>query len=185
MSTLPKRSELPKEQTWNLEALFASEAHWRAALEEAAQSVEEVKPFAGRLAESPQVLLQALETYHTRMLGAMKVAQYASLQLSTEGTNPHFIRMVGEARAVVAALAAAGAYLEPELLSLPKETLEAFMQAEPGLAVYRHYFEALQARRPHVRSSEVETVLAAVSDPLGGHSATAAAATNADMQFRP
>jgi hypothetical protein len=51
--------------------------------------------------------------------------------------------------------------------------------AEPGLAVYRHYFEALQARKPHVRSSEVETVLAAVSDPLGGHSATAAAATTA------
>ncbi|KZK16834.1 oligoendopeptidase F [Meiothermus taiwanensis] len=185
MSTLPKRAELPKEQTWNLEALFASEAHWRAALEKAAQSVEEVRPFAGRLAESPQVLLQALETYYTRMLEAMKVALYASLQLSTEGTNPEFIRMAGEARSVVAQLSAAGAYLEPEILSLPQETLEAFMQAEPGLAVYRHYFEALQARKPHVRSSEVETVLAAVSDPLGGHSATAAAATNADMQFRP
>jgi oligoendopeptidase F len=185
MSTLPPRAELPKEQTWNLEALFASEAHWRAALEEAARSVEAVKPFAGRLAESPQVLLQALETYYTRMLGAMKAAQYASLQLSTEGTNPHFMRMVGEARAVVAELAAAGAYLEPELLRLPKETLEHFLEALPELAVYRHYFEALQIRQPHIRSGEVETVLAAASDPLGAHAATANAATNADMQFRP
>jgi len=185
MSTLPKRSELPKEQTWNLEALFASEAEWRAALEEAARSVEAVRPFAGRLGESPQVLLQALRTCETRMLEAMKVLQYASLQLSTEGTNPHFIRMVGEARAVVAELAAAGAYLEPELLSLPKETLERFLEAEPELAVYRHYFEALQIRQPHIQSGEVEALLAAASDPLGGHAATANAATNADMQFRP
>ncbi|WP_243455268.1 oligoendopeptidase F [Meiothermus sp. CFH 77666] len=185
MSALPKRTELPREQTWNLEALFASEAEWRTALEEAARAVEEVKPFAGRLGESPQLLLQALQTYETRMLQAMKVFQYASLNLATDGANPAFTRMVGEARAVVTRLAAAGAYLEPEILSIPAETLERFMQSEPALAVYRHYFEALQTRQPHVRSEEVEAVLAAVSDPLGGHAATAYAATNADMQFRP
>lgn len=185
MSTLPKRSELPKEQTWNLEALFPSEAEWQKALEEAACSVEEVKPFAGRLGESVQVLLEALQTYETRMLKAMKVFQYASLQLATEGTNPAFSRMVGEARAVVAQLAAAGAYLEPEILRIPPETLERYMQLEPALAVYRHYFEALQSRQTHVRSGEVEAVLAAASDPLGAHAATAYAATNADMQFRP
>ncbi len=185
MSALPKRSELPKEQTWNLEALFASEAEWCAALEEAARAVEEVKPFAGRLGESPQLLLQALQTYETHMLQAMKVFQYASLQLATDSANPAFTRMVGEARAVVTRLAAAGAYLEPEILGIPAPTLERFMQSEPTLAVYRHYFEALQTRQPHVRSEEVEAVLAAVSDPLGGHAATAYAATNADMQFRP
>lgn len=185
MSTLPKRSELPKEQTWNINDLFASEAEWRAALEKAASAAEEVKPFAGRLGESPQLLLKALQTYETRMLQAMKVSQYASLQLATDSANPTFTRMVSEARTVVTRLAAAGAYLEPEILSIPVETLERFMQSEPALAVYRHYFEALQIRQPHVRSKEVEAVLAAVSDPLGGHAATAYAATNADMQFRP
>lgn len=185
MSALPKRTELPQEQTWNIEALFASEAEWRTALENAANSVEEIKPFAGRLGESPQIMLQALQTYETRMLAAMKVAQYASLQLSTEGTNATFSSMFSEARGMVARLAAAGAYLEPELLTIEPEKLERFLQAEPALAVYRHYFDGLQTRRPHVRSGEVEAVLAAVSDPLGGHSATASAATNADMQFRP
>ncbi len=185
MKTLPKRSELPKEQTWNLEALFPSPAAWQAALEEATRSTKEIEAFAGRLAESPQTLLAALETYQSRLLAAMKVFQYASLQLATEGTNPEFIRMVAEARGMLARLAAAGAYLEPELLRLKPEQLEAFMEAEPALALYRHYFDGLLARKPHVRSSEVEAVLAEVSDPLSAHSATASAATNADMQFRP
>lgn len=185
MSSLPKRSELPKEQTWNIEALFASEADWRTALESAEGSIEEVRPFAGRLGESPQVMLQALQVYETRMLAAMKVVQYASLQLSTEGTNATFISMLSEARGLVARLSAAGAYIEPELLAVAPETLERFMQAEPALAVYRHYFDGLQKRKSHIRSSVVEEVLAAASDPLGGHGATAFAATNADMQFRP
>ncbi|RDI96097.1 oligoendopeptidase F [Meiothermus sp. QL-1] len=184
MRPLPKRSELPKEQTWNLEALFPSEAAWRQALEEAKGYPEALAPFAGRL-DSPQQVLRALETYHERMLAAMKVFQYASLSLATDGTNPQYSRMVGEARAVLARLAAAGAYLEPELLALGKERLAAFIEQEPALAVYRHYFEALEARRPHIRSQEVEAVLAAAADPLAGHSATAYAATNADMRFRP
>ncbi|MCS7068142.1 MAG: oligoendopeptidase F [Meiothermus sp.] len=185
MRTLPKRSDLPKEQTWNLEAFFASEAEWRAALLEAARAVAEVRPFAGRLAESAATLRTALQTYETRMLQAMKVFQYASLQLATDGTNPAFTRMVGEARAVVTQLAAAGAYLEPELLRIPAETLEAFMQAEPALRVYRHYLEALKTRQLHILSEEVEAVLASAADPLSAHAATAYAATNADMQFRP
>ncbi|RIH87714.1 Oligoendopeptidase F, plasmid [Meiothermus luteus] len=185
MKPLPKRSELPKEQTWNLEALFPSEAEWKKALEEATGYPEEVGRFAGRLGESAKTLLEALETYHERMLFAMKVLQYASLQRATDGTNPTFSRMVGEAQSMLARLAAAGAYLEPELLSLGWEKLEAYIREEPALGVYRHYFEALERRRPHVLSREVEAVLAAASDPLRGHSATAYAATNADMQFRP
>jgi oligoendopeptidase F len=58
------------------------------------------------------------------------------------------------------------------------------MRSEPKLAVYRHYLEALFKRKPHVRSSEVEAVMAAASDSLGGHQASASAATNADIVFR-
>lgn len=182
---LPKRSELPREQTWNVEALFASEADWRQALEAASASSEQLEPFVGRLGESAQVLLQALQTRDELSLAASKVAMYASLLLSTEGGNANFSSMSSEARGMVAQLAAAGAYIEPEILGLEPGKLEQFMQDEPGLAVYRHYLEALQERGAFTRSSEVEALLAQVSDPLGGHSATASAATNADMGFRP
>lgn len=182
---LPKRSELPKEQSWNVEALFASEAEWRKALEAAWASSEELKPFMGRLGESAQVLLQALQTRDELSLAASKVGMYASLQLSTEGGNATYTSMSSEARGMIARLAAAGAYIEPEILDLGRETLEQFLRQEPGLAVYRHYLEALQERGAFTRSPEVEALLAQVSDPLGGHSATASAATNADMGFRP
>jgi len=183
--TLPKRSELPLEQTWNLEPLFASEADWKAALEQATASTKELQPFAGRLSESGKTLLQALQTQDRLSLEASKVAMYASLQLSTDGANPQYSTMLSQARGMLAQLGAAAAYLEPEILAIPAKRLEALVQEESGLEIYPHYLEALHLRKPHVRSTEVEVVLAQASDALGGHSASASAATNADMRFRP
>lgn len=185
ISTLPKRSELPKEQTWNIEALFSTEAEWRAALGRAAASARELGFFAGRLAESGHTLLAALETRERLGLEVSRVVMYASLQQSTDGGNALYTSMLSEARAVAAQIASAGAYLEPEILAISVERLGALIAQEPGLAAYRHYLDGLQLRKPHVRSAEVEAVMAQASDPLGGHGATASAATNADMTFRP
>lgn len=185
VNTLPRRSELPREQTWNIEALFASSEEWQRALEAVLAEVSELEPFKGRLEESAQVLLQALQIRDRLQLEAGKVLMYASLNHSTDGSDPLYTTMLTQARAAVARLGAAAAYIEPEILGIPVQRLEQWMQAEPQLAIYRHYFEGLQTRKPFVRSGEVEAVLAEVSDPLAGHSATASAATNADMTFRP
>lgn len=184
-ATLPKRSELPKEQTWNVEALFASEADWRVAYEQALAANRELEPFAGHLAESGKTLLDTLETRERLNLGAFKVFMYASLQQSTDGGNAAYTSMFSQARGLLAEAGAAAAYIEPEILAIPAERLEALIKSEPGLETYRHYFGGLGLRKPHVRSGEVEEVMAQVSDALGGHSASASAATNADMTFRP
>ncbi|MER3483669.1 MAG: oligoendopeptidase F [Meiothermus sp.] len=183
-ATLPKRTELPKEQTWNVEALFASEAEWKAAYEAALAANKELEPFAGKLAQSGKTLLDALETRERLNLGANKVFMYASLQQSTDGGNANYTSMFSQARGLLAKLAAAAAYLEPEILAIPAERLEALIREEPGLETYRHYFDSLQLKKPHVRSAEVEEVMAQASDSLSGHSASASAATNADMTFR-
>lgn len=183
--TLPKRAELPKEQTWNVEALFASEQDWNAALEAARASADQLKPYMGKLAESGQTLLAALETRENLALKAYKVFMYASLNASTDGGNAAYTTMLGQARGMLSGLGAAFAFVEPELLTIPKATLEALIGSEPGLQTYRHYFETLELRKPHVLSADLEAMLAAASDPLGGHSATSSAATNSDMTFRP
>jgi len=182
---LPKRSELPKEQQWSIETVFANEAEWEKAFQEVSASLDELKPFAGRLGESAQTLLQALQKRDRLNLAAQKVGLYASLNLSTDGANPTYAAMNAQASSLIAQVNAAAAFIVPEILRIEPAKLEQFMAQEPELAVYRHYLERLQLRRAHIRSAEVEEVMAQVGDPLASLSAAAAAATNADMVFRP
>ncbi len=59
------------------------------------------------------------------------------------------------------------------------------MKAHSDLAVYGHYFERLDNQRRHIRSPEVEEVLAMASDPFSTASATARLMANADLKFAP
>ncbi|MFN3265375.1 MAG: oligoendopeptidase F [Deinococcales bacterium] len=183
--TLPKRSELKQEQTWSIETVFASESDWRVALEQVRASGAKLSAFKGRLAESGSVLFEALETQNRLKLAARIVVMYPSLQSATEGTNTTYATMLAEAGAAAAGLSAAGAFMKPELLAIPRAALEQMLEQEPRLERYRHALEILQQEQDHVRSNEIETLLAQASDPLGASYSTSNAATDADMKFAP
>ena len=55
-----KRSEIPVEDTWAIEDLFASDEAWEQALNELAQQKDELAAFAGHLGESGENLLAYL-----------------------------------------------------------------------------------------------------------------------------
>jgi oligoendopeptidase F len=183
--TLTKRAELPKEQTWSLETVFASQAEWRLALEQVRNSGTEIAAYKGRLSESGAVLFEALETANRLKLAARVMGLYPSLLSATEGNNPEYASMLGEAGAAGSVLAGASAFVKPELLSIPAEQLGALLQEEPRLERYRHSLNILQQEKAHVRQLEVEVLLAQVQDPLGASYSTSNAATDADMKFAP
>ncbi len=183
--TLPKRSQLPVEQTWSLETVFASEQDWRLALEAVRASGTQLAVFQGRLAESGALLLEALQTQDRLFLAAQIMTMYPSLLSATEGTNTHYSSLSAEAGAASSALAGAAAFMRPELLTLTPEQLQAMMRDEPQLGVYQHSLHILAQQKDHVRSPEIERLLAQVQEPLGSASAISEAASDADMKFAP
>ncbi len=181
--TLLKRSELPKNQAWSIETVFPSEAEWRQALQGLPAQGESLSVFKGRLGESGARLFEALQTRDEVLLVGTRVSLYASMLHSTEGTNSDYTSMSAEARGAYAQLAGAAAFFSPELLSLEPNALEALMRDEPRLETYRHALKLLRERQEHVRSEEVETLLALAQDALGTGSTVSSAATNTDMTF--
>jgi oligoendopeptidase F len=80
---------------------------------------------------------------------------------------------------------AAVSFYEPEILALDPATLSAWGGENADLAVYAHYLDTLARRRAHVRSEEIEALLAEVSEPLGAVGTAAGVLTNADLRFAP
>ena len=92
----------------------------------------------------------------------------------------------GRAQAADAQLAAAAAFVEPEVLALGRERARATGQAPSlALAVYAHYFDDLVRRAAHTRSGEVEEVLGLVSDAFSGPYTVYSALVDSDVVFAP
>lgn len=181
---VPPRSQVPHEHTWDLESVFATPADW----EQAAAAVEarlgSLARFHGRLAESPEVLLEWFEAWQALALEAGRVLVYANMRRNVDLTDPSGAALQDRARSLAARLGAATAFAEPELLRAGVERLQGWL-SDPRLAPYAHYLERLARRSPHVRSAEVEELLELASDPFRAAASIHSTLADADLVFTP
>ncbi len=178
---LPRRSELPPEQRWDVESVFANDAEWDAALATALTRLEALGEYRDRLGESATMLLDALQLRFALLALVGKVGVYASLRFSEDATNPANGALAERGRGLRARFEAAASFIEPELLALDPATLDRFMAENRELATYRHYFDKVGRGRGHVRSAEVEEVLAEAANLGDTPRAVRSALENADM----
>src|SRR6202011_4864783 len=77
------------------------------------------------------------------------------------------------------------AFAEPEMIAIGFETLRAWIESEPRLAIYGHSVDVLERRQEHVRSPEVEQLLGLARDPFESASSTHSVLADTDLRFGP
>ncbi len=184
-SSLPARSAVQLQETWALESIFATPAEWDAACQTLEDLLPSLAAYQGHLKESPQALLEAIEKIEE--VGALlgKISVYANNASSVDTFDQAATARAGQARSLGAKAGAAMAFFDPELMSVGFETLKVWMKDHPRLAFFAQYVDRLEKRSPHVRSGEVEQVLALAGDPFSGAFSAFNMLNNADLKFQP
>ncbi len=185
VKTLPLRSEVPVEQTWDLASVYATPADWEAACRDLEARLPGLNSYKGRLGEGPAVLAEFLEAYQAAGVEVGKIALYTRNASSVDSTDQAAAGRVGQANSLMSNFFAAGAFLDPELMSIGFDRLEQWIGTTPELAFMAHYVDRLRRRQPHIRSNEVEELLARLSDPFSSPFNTYSTLTAAEMRFRP
>ena len=184
-TTLPPRSAVPVEQTWDLASIFPTPADWDAAGQALLDMLPSLAAYQGRLGQSPQVLLEFIQRYQEAGILIGKINTYASNATAVDTLDQAAAARAGQARSLFTRFSAAVAFFDPELMALGFDTLRQWMKETPALAFFAHYVDRLEKRQAHVRSGEVEETLAMTSDPFAGAFAIYNALNNADLTFQP
>ena len=117
-TTVPLRSKLDQKYTWNAESVFPSPEVWEKEANQILEEIPSVKQFQGRLAESPSVLIEALECAYDLIWRAKKVFMYAGFSYEVDTTNQHAAGMRARAQGVSGQVLSAIAFIQPEILSI-------------------------------------------------------------------
>ncbi|HSJ89871.1 MAG TPA: oligoendopeptidase F [Anaerolineales bacterium] len=184
-NTVPARNKIKQKFTWNAESVFKSPQAWEKELKQITEDIANIKPYQGRLAESPEVLLHALEEAYDLVSRVQIAFMYAGFSYAVDTTNQEAAGMQSRAQSIYGQVLSAVSFLQPEILAIGKDKLEEWMSQNEKLAVYRQNFDDLFRKQAHVRSAEVEELLGLVSDPLQGPSTSTNMLTNADFKFKP
>lgn len=184
-TTLPPRSAIAKEHTWNKESVFATPADWEAACTEINTLLPGMQKFQGRLAEGPATLADYFEATGVLIRKVMTVMFYATMSASVDNNDTQAQAMSGKAMGIMGQALASAAFGEPELLAIGQETLLRWVDQEPRLSIYRQYVDDLFRRQKHVRSAEVEQIMGLVADPFAAVENTFEILTSSEMKFAP
>ncbi len=182
-TTLPPRSDVPVEETWNLENIFESVEDWEKAKDEVLSALPSLENYNGKLSQSPKVLGDFYELYEMTLRKASKVMLYGMLAVATDTKDQEAQARAGQGQGVYVRLNAAASFLNPELMSIGFDTLRDWMKADPRLADMGHYIDELERQETHVRSDEVEQVLAYSGEPMSDFFKAYNTITNAELQF--
>ncbi|NMA51497.1 MAG: oligoendopeptidase F family protein, partial [Peptococcaceae bacterium] len=161
---LPSREEIPSKFKWRLEDIYASDALWEQDFQKLQHQIDGIQAYKGRLGESAQVLLEALQFEENLLQLNEKLYAYARMRRDEDNTNSTYQALTDRAESLSARAHAAVSFIMPEILALPEGTLSVFRQAEPGLELYGFAFDEIMRRKEHTLSVDEEKLLAQVAE---------------------
>ena len=163
MSTqLKPRSEMDPKYLWQLEDIFPTDAEAEQEMAALSALLPDIAAWQGHVAENPKAVIEQYFAVSRRL---EKVYGYAMMRADQDGSNGTYTAMLGKAQHLAVQLSASGAYLEPELLAMPEETLTA-LSRDPSFQDYSEYIRQLLRNRPHTPPAEQGRLLAMSQDAL-------------------
>lgn len=180
---LPLREEIKVEDTWRVEDIFATDDAWEEEFNRLKGELEGADRYKGRLSESADVLLEALELQNTIYESLGKVYVYAHLRYDQDTANSHYQSLDSRVKTLYSQMSSKFSFMVPELLSIEEETITNFLNEKEALALYRHMMNELNLQRKHVLSADQEQLLAQASEVFSSPSKIFGNLNNADITF--
>ena len=180
---LPKRSEVPEKLTWDLTRIFKNDSEFEKSYQELEKLILNLSKYQGHLADSSDILLEAINQLMSISRKLEVIYVYANMKNDQDTTNAKYQAMIARATSLYANFSEVVAYFNPEIVNIPAEKLQTFINEEPGLKLYRHYLDQLTSQREHVLSQEQESLLASASEFIDSGSDTFEIFNNADLKF--
>jgi oligoendopeptidase F len=178
-----QRSEVPTQEKWRLEDLFASDQAWRQTRTDLAGRLDGVLQYKGKLTQSPSPLLACLKLNSEISKELGRLHSYASMKSDEDTRSATYLAMKQEIEQLVTEYSTRASFIEPELVALDKEKIESFIAAEPDLRVYRLYLLDILRSKAHTLSPQEEKILARTGQIADGPGSIYTVFSNAEMPY--
>jgi oligoendopeptidase F len=177
------RAEIPAEFRWDFSAIYKDWPAWEAGMAEMERQMDAFAKLKGSLAQGPQALLKAYQSYD--QIGKLQylVYRYPQLQRDVDTRDQAVSARFQRVGAVFAKFDAATSWFTPELLTLPEATVRGWLDATPALAPYRHNILNEFRRRAHVLDEKGERILSLAGPTAGSAGTIYEELSTTDIQF--
>ncbi len=160
-SAIKDRTVVPSKYKWDKSHLFKTEKDMRKAYDEAVALLEKFESYKGKFGEKEE-LKGFLSDYHKVLRTFYNVYSYASRVHHVSMSDTEGQKLMTQAKALEAKIGKSVSFVDSEILSLPSETVEGYMN-DPEMKQYRRFLHHIVRKSDHALSEKEEKLLATFS----------------------
>jgi oligoendopeptidase F len=180
---LPTREAVPERYTWDLSAICEGWEHWQSLYEELDAATNAFQSFQGTLGSGAASLVAAFEAMDQMGALSYRVWYYAALQYDENQRDNAMSARRQQVQILFARQQQMSSWFNPEVLAIPRVTVEGWLESHPALAVYRFAIESLFHEQEHVLDEAGERLMSFAGRSGSVPPDSYAALTTADMTF--
>lgn len=180
---IPQRADVPAEHKWRLEDIYATDEAWEQDFAKAKSWPEKIASYKGQLCENADKLYEYLEFDSEMAVLLDSLVNYAQRRSDEDTRKSEYQDMVSRVEIAYVEIAGAAAFVTPELLSVPDDTLEGFYKAQPKLELYRRSLDRIRSQKEHILSEAEEKIMALSGEMAGSPDTIFSMFNDADLKF--
>lgn len=180
---LPKRSEVPQELKWRIEDIYPDKDSWEKDYQYIKDMLPKVAEIKGTLGESAESLLNGLNLYMDMSHIVERLFVYAKMKTDEDNGNSEAQALLDRAMALLVEAQSAASFIVPEIITIPGDTLEHFINSNEGLKTYDQFLYDISRRRAHTLSANEEKILAMAGEITAAPRNIFTMLNNADIRF--
>ena len=183
---VPVRADIPDEFKWKLSDIYESDAAWEKGYERLRASLPKLAAKQGTLGKSAADLLSCLRASDEISIELGKLYAYAHMKSHEDTANAAYQAMSAKATTLAVEASAATSFITPEIVAIPRDTLDSFLDPKNSGADfddYRFMIAEILRTQEHVLSHAEEAILAKTGDMASVPENAFSMLTNADMKF--
>jgi oligoendopeptidase F len=180
---VPDRASVPSRYKWNLSDICDGWDDWQRSYAELEKAVEAFPAFQGTLAQGASCLLEAFLAMDAMGALSYRVWYFASLRYDEDQRDNQVNARRQQVQILFARQHQASSWFNPEVLQIPLETVQGWLDSHTGLAVYRFAIESLFHEQEHVLDAAGERLMAFAGRFGSVPADSYGALTTADVRF--
>lgn len=183
LDRIPSRADVPAEYKWSIEDIYASDELWEADFSKAQGFAEKIACFRGLIGKSADKLLEFLRFDDEMTVLLDSLGNYAQRKSDEDTRAAKYQDMSNRLSMLFVQIGGASAFVTPEILSIPEETLNAFYEECEGLKLYKRSLNKIRIMREHILSENEERLLALSGEMLATPENIFSMFNDADLKF--
>lgn len=165
INSIPTRDKISDQYKWRLEDIYRTDADWESDYSKLGEMIPSIEHYRGQLGKGSEYIAGCLKLADKILRLYKKLYVYMSLKSDEDTTKDKYFEMGDHVDSIALDIQRSFSFIEPELLSIPKDTLTAYMESK-DLADYDLFLEDIMRSKEHSLSEEEEKLIALASSLL-------------------